>query len=485
MKSIIKYVLPASLLLLAFSCNDFLDTRPNEYADDPLVTSDTISKYNSAADAKAELNGAYNNFKADIYQFENLLFNDVQSDNCYIGGDGFNEEEIDKISVGSLNSKVKMRWGQYFSMIGTSTNVIENTRMMKTGISETEKQQIIAEAKWIRACAYFDIVRTWGDVPIMNKLIPNITPENLDEVYPLLYPKRQPVNEVYAWMIKELEEALPYLESKSFGAFRATKGAACGLLAKIYATEGDKAGRDYQKVIDYCDMVIGENYRLVDNFEDMFNPANNFTAESIFEVDYTTTAGNWAYWVLFSEEDGTISWRRYCTPTHDLLAKFEDRDKRLASSVVYKSVPYETYYPSNHYPIANKIRAKESNIILMRLADILLLKAEALTELGSTREAVEIVNIIRNRAGLISLETTKSQAETRLIVENERQLELLLEGHRWFDLMRNERMIPVMMQHKDKNGKLLFSSIPEYRKLWPVPQNEKDTNPNLTQNPGY
>ncbi|MDR2145073.1 MAG: RagB/SusD family nutrient uptake outer membrane protein [Tannerella sp.] len=485
MKTIIQSVLLTSLLLFIPSCEDFLDTRPNEYANDPQATSDTLSKYNSVADAIAELNGAYNNFKADIYQFENFFYNDVQSDNCYVGGDGFNEEEIDELAITSLNSKVRMDWNQYFSMIGTSTSVIENTRMMNTGISETEKRQIIAEAQWIRAFAYFDVIRIWGDAPIMDRLIPNITPENLDEVYPLLYPKRQPASEIYTLIRRELEEALPYLESRSNGAFRATKGAAYGLLAKIYATEGNRNARDYRKVINYCDMVIAENYQLVSNFDDMFNPANNFTSESIFEVDYTTTAGNWAYWVLFSEEDGTITWRRYCTPTHDFLAKFGAQDKRLASSVVYKSVPYDTYYPANNYPIINKIRAKESNIILMRLADILLLKAEALAELNSTREAIEIVNVIRNRAGLLPVETGKSQEETRLIVENERQLELFMEGHRWFDLLRNDRAIAVMMQHKDRNGKILFPSIPEFRMLWPVPQNEKDANPNLAQNPGY
>jgi hypothetical protein len=376
-------------------------------------------------------------------------------------------------------------WGQYFSLIGTSTSVIENTRMMKSGISDAERAQIIAEAKWIRAFAYFDVIRIWGDAPLMNKLIPNITADNLDEVYPLLFPKRDPINELYPWIIQEVEDALPYLDSKSNGAFQASKGAAYGLLAKMYATEGEKSKRDYQKVVDYCNKVIAENYQLVNNFDDMFNPANDYTSESIFEVNYTTTAGNWAYWVLFSEEDGSITWRRYCTPTQDLLAKFAPQDKRLVSSVVYKNVPYDTYFPANHCPIANKIRAKESNIILMRLADILLLKAEALAELGSTQDAMTIVNTIRNRAGLVSLDTNQTQDATRLIVENERQLELLLEGHRWFDLLRNDRMIAVMTQHKDKNGKLLFPSVPEFRKLWPIPQNEMDANYNLIQNPGY
>ena len=81
------------------------------------------------------------------------------------------------------------------------------------------------------------------------------------------------------------------------------------------------------------------------------------------------------------EDDGSVTWRRYCTPTHDLVAKFDkEKDTRYASSILWKSVPYDTYWPADSYPLSYKIREKTSNIILMRLADILLLKAEALVE---------------------------------------------------------------------------------------------------------
>ena len=98
---------------------------------------------------------------------------------------------------------------------------------------------------------------------------------------------------------------------------------------------------------------------------------------------------------------------------------------------------------------------------------------------------MNIVNTIRDRAGLKKLSTTLSQGDARLSVEQERQFELALEGQRWYDLLRNDRMVEVMRQHKDKNGKLLFPNLEEFHKLWPVPQTEKDSNPNLTQNPGY
>lgn len=490
MKTYIKLLLPITLLTVT-SCEDFLNREPQtEPWGNPILISEITSKYESAEGAITELNGLYGGFRNDVYQFELFMYNDAQSDNCYEGGDGIAEAEIENLKVGSLNEKARIMWGQLYGMVGDATSLIENTRMYHgDDLSEDEKNRMIAEGKFIRSYAYFDILRIWNDAPLMIKLIPPITASGIDSIYPLIYPERAPAAQVYDVIIKDVEDAVPFLESRSQGAFKATKGAAYALLAKMYATKGEKSMRNYAKVIEYCDKVVAEGYQLVEDFETLWDPGlNNGTKESIFEVDYNLDKHNWAYWILYSEEDGSVPWRRYCTPTHELIGKFAQQDKRFNSSIIYKSVYYDTYFPSDRYPFANKIRTKESNIILMRLADILLLKAEALAEIGdaaSIASAIELVNRIRNRAGLPNLDTSMSQAQARLAVENERQLELLLEGHRWFDLLRNERMIEVMKNHRDKNGQIKFPNLSEHLKLWPIPQNEKDNNPKLTQNPGY
>jgi hypothetical protein len=485
-RSLFTYTIFTLGLGLMLSCSEFLDNEPlAEFTGDPQTATDLESQFASLSDAEAALNGAYDKFKQDIFQFENFSYGDIQSDNAYAGGDGVPEEEVDAIRVTSMNSKVKLMWAQYYEMGGAATNVIENTRLMKSGINENEKTLIIAEAKFIRAYAYFDIVRIWGAAPLMLELIPPITAENIEEVYPKLYPERTAPELIYDQIIKDLEEAIPALKSSNQGEFRATKGSANGLLAKVYATRGAKSERNYKKVVELCDAVISDGYSLLSDYDQLWNPANDFTSESIFEVYYDATSPNWAYWVLFSEENGSITWRRYCTPTHDLISKFNANDKRFASSIVFKEVPYDTYFPATNYPIANKIRQKDSEIILMRLADILLLKAEALAELNRPQEAMAIVNTIRRRAGIEELSVNVSQQEARLDVEQERQLELAFEGHRWYDLLRNDRMVEVMQQHRGRNGQLLFPHIDEFRVLWPVPQTEKDSNPNLTQNQGY
>lgn len=500
MKIKINIALSVILLMLFVSgCNDFLNEQPQAdfttkgMSEDTTGTGELISKYKSKAEAEAELFGAYNAFKSDIFQIENLMINDVQSDNCYVGGDGSDEEYIDKIVIYPTNKKVELIWRQYLALAGAATGVLENVKLMKNDadITEADKKRIMAEAKFIRAWAYFDMVRIWGGIPMTNQLVPTLTAKNIEKWHPVIYPARSSEEEVYEQILKDLDEneTIVHLDSYNRGAYKATKGAAYGLLAKIWGTKGIKSARDYQKVVSYADKVIEQGYSLLPEFDQLWNPDNKYSTESIFEVYFTSASGNtnWAYWVLLKEtEDGAVTWRRYCTPTHDLIAKFDKvNDKRYASSIIWKPAPYHVYYPANNYPFSYKIREKNSEIILMRFADILLLKAEALVELNRPTEAIDIVNQIRNRAGISDLDRNMSKETARLAVENERQLELYAEGQRWYDLVRNERMVEVMSKHKDQNGKLQHAGIAAFRSIWPIPQSEIDQNEKLTQNDGY
>lgn len=475
------------------ACEKFLDEKPqSDLTKENTETKEQVSAYSSVSDAKSELNGVYALFKADIYEGNAFYIGDCMSDNCYIGGDGVSEEQLDNLNVSATNSVIATSWSQFYAIIGSATNVIENVKLMDSSlIDDATRAQIIADAKFARAWVLFDIVKYWGDAPMTLQLIPSITVDNIDKWYPIMYPSRTSEEEIYAQIISDLDEnTIKNLPSKSAGAFCGTQGAAYGLLAKVYATMGKKSERDYSKVVDMCDNVIKQGYSLVPDFESLWTVDGKFSSESIFEMYFSDTAEqhNWAYWVLLSDVSGdvVVSWRRYCTPTQDLVAKFDkEKDVRYKSSIYWTAVPYDTYWPAKNYPLAYKIRQKESDIILLRLADILLLKAEALVELNRPKEALIIVNDIRNRAGLSGLSLSLSVAEARLAVENERQLELLFEGQRWWDLIRNERMEEVMKLAHDKNGNLRFSEIPAWRAKLPIPQAQIDINERLTQNIGY
>ena len=475
------------------ACEKFLDEKPqSDLTKENTETQEQVSAYSSVSDAKSELNGVYALFKADIYEGNAFYIGDCMSDNCYIGGDGVSEEQLDNLNVSATNSVIATSWSQFYAIVGSATNVIENVKLMDSSlIDDATRAQIIADAKFARAWVLFDIVKYWGDAPMTLQLIPSITVDNIDKWYPIMYPSRTSEEEIYAQIISDLDEnTIKNLPSKSAGAFCGTQGAAYGLLAKVYATMGKKSERDYSKVVDMCDNVIKQGYSLVPDFESLWTVDGKFSSESIFEMYFSDTAEqhNWAYWVLLSDVSGdvVVSWRRYCTPTQDLVAKFDkEKDVRYKSSIYWTAVPYDTYWPAKNYPLAYKIRQKESDIILLRLADILLLKAEALVELNRPKEALMIVNDIRNRAGLSDLSLSLSVAEARLAVENERQLELLFEGQRWWDLIRNERMEEVMKLAHDKNGNLRFSEIPAWRAKLPIPQAQIDINERLTQNIGY
>ena len=475
------------------ACEKFLDEKPqSDLTKENTQTQEQVSAYSSVSDAKSELNGVYALFKADIYEGNAFYIGDCMSDNCYIGGDGVSEEQLDNLTISATNSVIATSWSQFYAIVGSATNVIENVKLMDSSlIDDATRAQIIADAKFARAWVLFDIVKYWGDAPMTLQLIPSITVDNIDKWYPIMYPSRTSEEEIYAQIISDLDEnTIKNLPSKSAGAFCGTQGAAYGLLAKVYATMGKKSERDYSKVVDMCDNVIKQGYSLVPDFESLWTVDGKFSSESIFEMYFSDTAEqhNWAYWVLLTDVSGdvVVSWRRYCTPTQDLVAKFDkEKDVRYKSSIYWTAVPYDTYWPAKNYPLAYKIRQKESDIILLRLADILLLKAEALVELNRPKEALMIVNDIRNRAGLSGLSLSLSVAEARLAVENERQLELLFEGQRWWDLIRNERMEEVMKTAHDKNGNLRFSEIPAWRAKLPIPQAQIDINERLTQNIGY
>lgn len=487
MKKTIYILSSLAVCLLCFNSCSFLDTESfAALVGEPQDKIEQESAYKSATDAQREAAGLYENFRNNTFQFDLFGYNDIQSDNCYHGGDGVPGEEMDAVKLNPDNDKVKILWNEYFKMVGDANIVIDNTQLMDAKlIDQNTRNKIVAEGKFIRAYAYLDLVRIYGDVPLLLNMIPAMSSENLEQIRPLLYPERAAKEAVYDQIVKDLKEAIPYLPSLSRGSSTATKGAAYLLLAKAYASRGSKSSRDYNQVVEYCNKVISEGYQLVTEFDDLWKPENKFTSESIFEINYENEKPNWAYWVLFSEADGQITWRRYCTPTHELIAKYTTNDKRFESSIVYKSVDYDTHYPKGKYPISNKIRNKVSNIKLLRLADALLLKAEALVELNNISGAMAEVNVIRKRAGLSDIIGLPAQVAAREIVELERQLELYMEGHRWFDLLRNDRVKEVMTRHKYKDGKLLVPVLEDFRLVWPIPQNEKDSNPNLVQNTGY
>lgn len=475
---------------LLSSCADKLDLKPisqTTVGDGGQGTAGSFIK--DRATAEAAIAACYAYFKnggAEYYVLDYFNIGDAQSDNAYAGADNADGFQIDEFKIQSTNVWVGRDWGYLYAHISNANAVIINVpKVTDPNLSQTRKNQIVAEAKFIRARAYFDLVRLFGDVPLVIEELPTITSDNLAQIYPLLYPSRKPVADVYAQIIKDLEEAGPDAPATAANKGFATQGAIYTLLSKVYATQQPA---NWNKVKENTDKVMALGYDLLPVYEQLWDGAHENSVESIFEINFDSweTGGNWGT-NMFNGND----WKKFCNPSNDMIKAYDDEKDvvRKASTLRFENVTgkwSDKYLPVANFPFFTKMRKTDGtqNIIIYRLSDVLLLRAEALNELGDLGGARTLVDRVRNRVNLTGT-TAADQASMRLAIEKERRLELAFEGQRWYDLLRTNRAITVMQAVKDGNGNSLGYQLNENKLKWPIPQGEKDKNANLTQNPGY
>jgi starch-binding outer membrane protein, SusD/RagB family len=484
----ITILLISLIAVLSFqSCNKFLDLEPiSQGIAVSNTTSDSIV-YATGQEVQSALDGVYSDFRNEYFELDYYVNGDAQSDDAYAGADNPANFQIDDYNIDALNSNVSRDWAYLYSTISKANSVINNVmEVPDSTFTQDSRNQILGEASFIRAFMYFQAVQLWGGVPLQLGTVPTISAELLPEIYPLLYPARAPEDSIYMQIILDLEFALEYVLATQPNKGYVTTGACNAMLAKVYATVEP---HDYNKVKDYCDAVINGGYSLMPNYEDLWNNTVENCAESIFEINYegTSSSGNWGA-SMFNGMD----WKKFNIPSNDLVNAFDaaQDEIRKNASIHWLDVTgkwADTHWPSANYPFLWKWRDYSSpspqNYIFIRLADILLLKAEALNELGDVSGAADLVNQVRSRVNLPNT-TAANQDDMRLAIENERRLELAFEGWRWYDLKRTHRAIPVINNAVDENGNKLYN-ITEQNLFWPIPQSEMDMNENLTQNEGY
>lgn len=491
--------------VLFFSCKSFLDLKPVS-----VIT--TQNAYTTAENIEAALNGAYSSFMGyDYYQWDYINMSDMRSDNAYAGGGGDEPyKEIDLFNVSPANPNVYLDWTQLYASIAKCNVVIDNVeKVQDPALTEERRKQILGEASFLRAFHYFQLVTLWGSVPIEKHS--NSTDPSVIRI------PRSPDTAVYNFIVSDLQVAVDNLPdgygSPSVDKVRATKGAANALLAKVWAQRSD---RDYNKVLQYCDAVINspEKYGLMDNYADLFDGNHAYNEESILEIPYVgdTPEGCWGAELLYPTHDdnGDIpsdAWQRYCVPSKDLVSAYKaDHDAvREQAKISFEHAPWIDEYwnpcgdPSVKVPF--DVAQKHPNnwnsgdhVYLLRLADIILLKAEAQNELGRAGDAAATLNIIRDRVHLNPV-TAVSKEQMQTAILNERRLELSFEGQRWADLLRHGMAVSVMTGLNDVTytcndgtpgaGTPVKYRITDQNLVLPVPTLELQANPNLTQNPGY
>ena len=485
MKKIINILLPALLFSMLISCDKFLDLEPVSSGIAVENQSSDSVLYKSASEAEAALAGVYADFRNEYWELDYFVNGDAQADGAYAGADNPSNFQIDDFNIDATNLNVSRDWAYLYSTIGKANLVIDNVdAVTDTLLTAERKKGIIAEASFIRAFMYFQLVQLWGDVPLV---LNSVSSFDLD-ILPLLFPLRTPMDSVYLQIIKDLETALPDVPVSAINKNYVTKGAVNATLAKVYATVEP---HDWTKVSQYCDEVVAGPYSLLPEFEQLWDNMHENSVESIFEINYdgTSSSGNWGVSMFLG-----FDWKKFNLPSNDLVKAFDDEQDniRKASSILFQDVSglwSDSKWPQNNYPFIYKYRIADSpspqNYIFIRLADILLLKAEALNELGNVNSAAALVNQIRDRVNLTNTGATTQEA-MRLAIEKERMLELAFEAHRWFDLKRTGRAIEVMNNAKGPDGVTpLGYNLTPNRLVWPIPQSEMDKNSNLVQNDGY
>jgi hypothetical protein len=484
------YILAASLAMGVTSCEKFTDLEPISDA-----TSSTA--YSTAKEAEAALVGVYDSYQQEYYIWDNVNFSDVISDNYYAGGDNPEIFAIDKLDITPTNSRLFSNWSQIYNAISKANVVIQKV----PGIADqaldrsNRRQQIVGEALFLRAYHYYQLVNLWGGVPLVLEPVASTSPSETNK-------PRATEAAVYDQIIKDLTEAVAKLPN-SYGSAdvdkaRATKGAAHALLAKAYA---QKPTKDYNKVLEHANAVINSpaGYQLLPNFVHLFDGAHYNNAESILEVQFTGgPEANWGPQLLLPPSVSGDTWRKFVTPSKDLVAAFdsEDDDVRKNASILFETAPWSDEYWSlavgGNVPFAYKWKsaagwASTNRQYLLRLADIILLKAEALNELGRVDEARTEVNRIRARVSLDPVTATTKEA-LRPIILKERRLELAQEAQRWADLKRYGTAVQVMNNLNEidlRTGQRVNYDAKATDLFLPIPQQEINRNPALEQNPGY
>lgn len=485
MKRNISVALVFISIIIFQSCSDFLNL-------DPVSITTTENSYQTEADFEAALISVYSSLHNEYYTWDNILLGDVRSDNCYAGPpDDIDIYAYDMLTVEANNNRVFILWSDFYKGISRA-NLILNKIEALTDFNEERKKQIIGETKFLRALFYFDLVKLFGGVPVIR----DIESVELDKI---MVP-RNSAQEVYSYIIKDLEDAIVYLPDVfEDNAGRASKGAANALLAKVWA---QRLNRDYSKVIEYCDAVINSpaDYKLVSDYNLLFDGNNYNNSESIFEIQYivNSTQGNWGPQLFLPPSISGDYWRKYATPSVNLVNAFmaENDSLRFNASILWEKVGWidEYWSPSTNataVPFVYKQKHADGwnsgdQFYLLRLADIILLKAEALYYLNQGDLGRDLLNQIRNRAGLDDTEASDSMLIHAIL--KERRLELAFEGQRWDDLVRSNIVVETMNSLSELN--LITERYVDYKmnhdkKLFPVPLQEIERNPNLDQNPGY
>jgi len=475
------------MLIAQFSCNDFLERLP----DDGLIREEY---WKTGEEVESVLMGAYEYFAAMDRKL--FIFGEIRAD--MVTGDSNQPRSEELISEGNIYPDNNLtNWQDFYEIINYCNEVIKNAPEVleiDETFSEFEMQGLMSEAYFLRSLSYFYLVRLYKEVPLI------VEPSESDDVD--FFVAKSTEDEVLDQIVSDLETNRLYAPNNSFPTIEENKGRASKVAFDALLADIALWRYDYTAVINYVQRIEDtEEYLLLPGgrWFEIFYPGNTF--EGIFEFQFDGDKG---------QSNSMYSLTSYNNNQYDPSQKalelfsFEFANELIrgenASIRKYGEGDYIIWKYVGQSPDGRTFRSatdrNSGNWMVYRFADVLLMKAEALSQLGNYNEALEIINRIRIRANIAPISLANNPINYEDAILEERARELAFEGKRWFDLLRMGRRNN--FARKTKLIEIIVSNVPSSQKRilavkltnpegWylPIYEDEIERNMNLTQNPYY
>ncbi len=437
-------------LLAALSCNSFLEVEPQQSISDEATITNSTS-------AETAVRGMYRALAAENYYgttFQSIGY--LSGDNIEWTGSRATAGQFVNHDVRADNESVAAVWSAIYNTINRANHIIDKVAVLplEPTFTEEKKNQLLGEAYFVRALAYFDLARLWGGVPLyLNPTSTSTDNRGLP---------RSSVEETFVQVLRDLDEA-EILLPETTNRIRATRKTAWALKARYYLYQ-----KNWEQAEGYASKIVDDeaNYRLLQPYGAFFMNDAVATAESVFELAYSATntnghRGNWQPPQL----GGTRQW----APNAEFVALVTNPAIGGNRSVLVDRTSDGRWYGNLYY----RSPATDPAYII-RIAELYLIRAEARARQGGEKlEGAQLdLQAVRSRAGLVS-SGTATQEGLLLAIEKERRIEFAFEPHRWFDLIRTGRAAEVLGLADSR------------RYVLPIPADQILVDRALIQNDGY
>jgi len=444
MRTHLNYILILGGLTLFTSCKKYLEETPNN----ALPSNKSIT---DAATARAAIIGAYNSVQ-EYYAASYPTLGTITADNVIFNGTLSQYLQLDQNAIPADNVTTVAAYQNIYKAINSANSVIAYVpEVTDPLLTPAEKDKVLGEAYFIRALGYFDLGRGWGGVQLQLQPTTNLSAARGI--------KRSTLQQTYDQVLADLIKAEELLPEDAGTRNRAQKSTARAIRARLHLYR-----KEWAQAINYASQVIANTkYALVTPYKTFFT-APFGTTESVFELTFSANDKN-SFWNLWYPSSGGGQYT--LKPSTSFVSKVNDvtiggsRNSLIAGT---GSNVYGVLYNSS-------VTSTDPSYII-RIAELYLIRAEARTHSNDLTGALADLNRIRNRAG-VSNSTAATEDELILAIENENSIEFAFEAHRWFDLVRTEK-VDDMLGITNKNYW-----------VFPLPYSDVLSDPDVQQNDGY